>query len=627
MANHTYSKGLLYKKTLNSSGEVTGSVPLLLKTLGSLVIMSDGTDAETAISTAISNMVTPDETTIVTGQDGITISVKKSTSAEIDEILGDVPTSHTWEGYYTKSETEALIDVVDDKISQSGIETALGYTPIPTTAKGSNNGVAELDATGKVPASQLPSYVDDVIESATYAALPETGESGKIYVTLNDDKTYRWSGSAYVEISASLALGETSSTAYRGDRGKTAYDHSQAAHARTDATNAAIVSGKLNINGTATNIGDFKAVSTAASQGLTDTEKANALANIGAVPNSDFVVAEQNILYNLNMGVKNILIFNPNPAFSGDTATINGVTCKYNGDGTYTLNGTATANATFTIYLIEADENKGNLFADCRLTGGSTDAEIAVELYDTPWTRYSTSTDTGVSSPINTIPANVRVCVFIRAFLGKSFSNHIMRPMICTEKSWAQSHDFMPPALPNYDLTQLEAEDKAALAEVVDSGAKNVYQVPVTIDNDAGLTITTNPSTGTITVSGTATKDRYIQISSNLSLYGTYIVQGCPSTGSSSTYYLHLEQSNEVGANDVGDKKYAGSTNTYNSASCKLYIRIFNGVAFGSGVTFTPIVCTKAAFGVSSKFVPYTKSNSQLTTELGSVETVLEAIL
>jgi len=89
------------------------------------------------------------------------------------------------------------------------------------------NGVAELDANGFVPQAQLPSYVDDVLEYASMSAFPATGESGKIYVALDTNKTYRWSGSAYVEISESLALGETNSTAYRGDRGKTAYDHSQ----------------------------------------------------------------------------------------------------------------------------------------------------------------------------------------------------------------------------------------------------------------------------------------------------------------------------------------------------------------------------------------------------------------
>ena len=96
---------------------------------------------------------------------------------------------------------------------------------IDATEKGAANGVAELDSTGKVPSAQLPSFVDDVIEAANYAALPATGEAGKIYVTLDDNKTYRWGGSTYVEISESLALGETSTTAFRGDYGKAAYDH------------------------------------------------------------------------------------------------------------------------------------------------------------------------------------------------------------------------------------------------------------------------------------------------------------------------------------------------------------------------------------------------------------------
>ena len=79
---------------------------------------------------------------------------------------------------------------------------------------------------GKVPASQLPSYVDDVIEYDSISLFPASGESGKIYVDVDTNKTYRWSGSGYTEISPSIALGETSSTAYRGDRGKKAYDHS-----------------------------------------------------------------------------------------------------------------------------------------------------------------------------------------------------------------------------------------------------------------------------------------------------------------------------------------------------------------------------------------------------------------
>lgn len=96
-----------------------------------------------------------------------------------------------------------------------------------SSLKGANNGLAELDSNGKVLSAQLPSYVDDVLEFSTISAFPITGESAKIYIAIDTNKSYRWGGSSYVEISSSLSLGETSSTAYRGDRGKIAYDHSQ----------------------------------------------------------------------------------------------------------------------------------------------------------------------------------------------------------------------------------------------------------------------------------------------------------------------------------------------------------------------------------------------------------------
>lgn len=111
------------------------------------------------------------------------------------------------------------------KILRGG--TNIYGTFLTTTLKGAVNGLAELDGSGKVPSGQLPSYVDDVEEYANLASFPVTGESGKIYIALNTNLTYRWGGSTYVEISPSLALGETIDSAYRGDRGKIAYDHSQ----------------------------------------------------------------------------------------------------------------------------------------------------------------------------------------------------------------------------------------------------------------------------------------------------------------------------------------------------------------------------------------------------------------
>ena len=99
---------------------------------------------------------------------------------------------------------------------------------LDTSLKGVARGIAELDENGRVPSSQLPSYVDDVLEYNGRSNFPVTGEAGKIYVDISSDggnKTYRWSGSAYTEISPSLALGTTSSTAFRGDHGNAAYTH------------------------------------------------------------------------------------------------------------------------------------------------------------------------------------------------------------------------------------------------------------------------------------------------------------------------------------------------------------------------------------------------------------------
>lgn len=86
--------------------------------------------------------------------------------------------------------------------------------------KGIANGYPSLDASGFIPQSQLPASVDEIIEVANFASLPATGEASKIYVTLDNNKAYRWSGSAYIEISASLVIGTTSGTAYDGASGQ-----------------------------------------------------------------------------------------------------------------------------------------------------------------------------------------------------------------------------------------------------------------------------------------------------------------------------------------------------------------------------------------------------------------------
>lgn len=132
--------------------------------------------------------------------------------------------------------------VLGDALTKSdvGLGNVTNDPQVKRSEMGVASGVATLDSSGKVPSSQLPSYVDDVLEYSALSAFPATGESGKIYIAQDTNKTYRWSGTAYVVISETLALGETSSTAYYGDKGKTAYEHSQATHARTDANNSTV---------------------------------------------------------------------------------------------------------------------------------------------------------------------------------------------------------------------------------------------------------------------------------------------------------------------------------------------------------------------------------------------------
>lgn len=73
---------------------------------------------------------------------------------------------------------------------------------ISSTEKGQANGVATLDGTGKIPSAQLPSYVDDVVEYANLATFPATGSQGILYIAIDTNKQYRWSGSAYAQITS-----------------------------------------------------------------------------------------------------------------------------------------------------------------------------------------------------------------------------------------------------------------------------------------------------------------------------------------------------------------------------------------------------------------------------------------
>ena len=269
----------VYTKPALTKSEVTtalGYTPPTNDTNTTYTLTQDSTDGHKLTFTPSSGNATtitiPDNNTTYTAGTGISLSGTTFNNSGVRSIA-----TGSSNGTISVNTNGTSADVAIKGLGNLAYKSSLNASDVGAIAlslKGAVNGVAELDANGKVPSAQLPSYVDDVLEYDKQSSFPTTGEAGKIYIAKDTNKTYRWSGSAYVEISASLALGETSSTAYRGDRGKTAYDHSQL----TSGNPHNVTKSDVGLG----NVGNFKAVSTVASQGLTDTEKSNARANIGA---------------------------------------------------------------------------------------------------------------------------------------------------------------------------------------------------------------------------------------------------------------------------------------------------------------------------------------------------------
>lgn len=186
----------------------------------------------TDIKTWIANNIRTNHQREITGAKMNTVlnDIVDEVEKKVDKVSGKGLSTNDYTDTDKAKVTSALQTETDPTVpSWAKAQTKPTYTAsevgaIPATDKGANGGVATLDNAGKVPQSQLPSYVDDVLEYSNLASFPATGESGKIYVALDTNKIYRWSGSAYVEISQGLALGETSSTAFPGDRGKAIED-------------------------------------------------------------------------------------------------------------------------------------------------------------------------------------------------------------------------------------------------------------------------------------------------------------------------------------------------------------------------------------------------------------------
>ena len=327
----------------------------------------------TALSTTNSNVST--NTTNITTLKGYFVN-GIANKATADKNGKDITTT-----YATKTELNAKANASDFNLFKN--------------SKGQHNGLAELDSAGKVPSSQLPSYVDDVIEGYYYNSkfykeeshtTEITGESGKIYTDLGNNKTYRWSGTTYTEISASLALGETSSTAYPGNKGA-----ANAANIKTNTNNITTLKGYFNSSGVAK-----QATADGDGNNIVDTyatkqNLASVAQNASAKIDKSVLTAKGDIIYasaastpaKLAIGAngKVLKVVNGIPAWSDDNNT------TYSAGNGISLNGT-------TFSLNTNYENNGRNYA----VKTDTNKNLYVNV---PWTDTNTTYSAGNGISLN----------------------------------------------------------------------------------------------------------------------------------------------------------------------------------------------------------------------------------
>ena len=507
---------------------------------------------------------------------------------------------------------------------------------IPITEKGANNGVATLDASGKVPSSQIPGSVDEIIEGYYYnGSFYEdsahttliTPASGKIYVDLDSNKTYRWGGSVYVEISESLALGETQGTAYEGSKGKNLAD-------RLDALATVATSGSYNDLSNKPTIPDELADLTDDSTHrlVTDTEKSTwndkravnlELTNedLNDVKTVGFYVGKNgNTCTNKPSGVMQFGLFvirtatsltgnyykqtliRPNA--SGETwsrSCVNGTWSAWNQeiftDENVKQSPLGSTNSDYPLllaYSANGTEETKAVWKDTNITYNPSTQKLTV-LQAEFGTLQATAYDIGLGN-------NIKASIHHNALAESTVDSYL--------------------PIESGELALEEWQNRI--------GSMNLLPQKTTHKSgrvSANATFTVNED-GTITVDRTSptSVDATFELSQrviNGGLWlpnGTYYMSGCPSGGSSSNYYLGVRRTKNGAQDTLGDDFGSGATFTINGddfSSDGAWLRVVIAIKGNKAVSnqlWKPMI-TLTSLSNRKTYYPPSMSNRQLTFE------------
>ena len=410
------------------------------------------------------------------------------------------------------------------------------YATDASTVNGKD--VPELE-NGKIPATYLPSYVDDVLEYEDLAHFPAEGEVGKIYVALDTSLIYRWGGSVYAEINQSLALGETEATAYRGDRGKIAYDHSQSAHAPSNAE--ANQNAFSNIT-----VGD----TTIEADSKTDTLTLEAGSNITLTPDAS---------------TDKVTITATDTTYSDATTSVSGL---MSGSDKTKLNGIATGAEVNQNTFSNVKIGSTTVAADSKTDTLELEAGDNIEL--TPDSTNDKITVSGI--PVTRTIQDVNIA---------SFSDGGNAPIPSLKVAIEPQQD-----LHGYD------------APWVGGAGKNKFNTDFENTTINGTTIT-KTSDGRVLTSGVPTSAFDFVIGHGSLPAGSYILNGCPANGGADKYRLQVTDYpvvNNLGL-DYGsgvsftleqDMEIAVRIQVYVGASASLEYKPMIRLASVSDATFAP---------------------------------------